>query len=160
MSKLCGNLVIFDDFDGILSLAHHTVQAFLKSPPKMLLFAEFSMQACKADHYLGEMYIIYLGFTDFQKSLTIIGDSRNLQFLNRPVFLTAYMLPGLNSFRLQNWNKRFRRYTDGYDFDAENQLRTIRSTINSPIINSSFQLLEYCKINWYHHCHAFPPEDT
>ena len=160
VSKLCGNLVIFDDFDGTLSLAHHTVQAFLKSPLKTPSLAEFSMQACKADHYLGEMCVTYLGFTDFQESLTTTGDSRNLQFLNRPVLLTAHMLPGFNFFRLKNWNDRLRRHTDSYNFDVENQLRTIRSTINSPNISSSFQILEYCKTNWYHHCHTFPPEDT
>ena len=160
VSKLCGNLVIFDDFDGTLSLAHHTVQAFLKSPSKSPSLVEFSMQACKADHYLGEMCVTYLGFTDFQKLLTITGDSRNLQFLNRPVLLTTHMLSGLNSVRLQNWNERFRRHIGSHDFDAENQLRTIRSTINSPTIYSSFHLLEYCKTNWYHHCHALPPEDT
>ena len=160
VSKLCDNFVVFDDFDGTLLLAHYTVQAFLKSTPKTPSLAEFSMQARKADHYLGEMCVTYLGFTDFQKSITTTGNSRNLQFLNRPVLLTAHMLSGLNSFRLQNWNERFRRHTDGHDFDAENQLRTIRSTINSFIINSFFQLLEYFKTNWYHHCHAFPPEDT
>ena len=32
VSKLCGNLVVFDVFDGTLSLAHHTVHTFLKSP--------------------------------------------------------------------------------------------------------------------------------
>lgn len=160
VSKLCGNLIVFDDFDGTFSLAHHTVQAFLKSPPKTPSLAEFSMQACQADHYLGEMCVTYLGFTDFQKSLTTTGDSRNLQFLNRPVLLTTRILPGLNLSRPQNWNERLKRYTDSHNFDMENQLRTIRSKINSPTINSSFQLLEYSKSNWYHHCHAFPPEDT
>ena len=160
MSKLCGNLIVYDDFDRTLSLAHHTVQAFLKSPPKTPSLAEFSMQVCRADHYLGDMCVIYLGFADFLKSLTTTGDSRNLQFLNRPVLLTTRILPGLNFSMLQNWNERLRRHTDGHDFDAENYLRTIKSTINSPPIDSSFPLLEYCKINWYHHCHAFPPEDT
>jgi len=160
VSKLCGNLIVFDDFDSTLSLAHHTVQAFLKSPPKTPSLAEFSMQACKADRYLGEMCVTYLGFTDFQRSLTTTGDSRNLQCLNRPVLLTAHMLPGLNFFRLQNWNERLRRHTGGHDFDAENRLRRIRGTMNAPTVNSSFQILEYCKINWYHHCHAFSSEDT
>ena len=160
VSKLCGNLIVYDDFDRTLSLAHHTVQAFLKSPPKTPSLAQFNMQACRADHYLGDMCVTYLGFADFQKSLTTTGDSRNLQLLNRPVLLTTRILPGLNFSMLQNWNERLRRHTDGHDFDAENYLRTIKSTINSPPIDSSFPLLEYCKINWYHHCHAFPPEDT
>jgi len=160
VSKLCGNLIVFDDFDSTLSLAHHTVQAFLKSPPKTPSLAEFSMQACKADRYLGEMCVTYLGFTDFQRSLTTTGDSRNLQCLNRPVLLTAHMLPGLNFLRLQNWNELLRRHTGGHDFDAENQLRRIRGTTNAPTVNSSFEFLEYCKTNWYHHCHAFSSEDT
>jgi len=160
VSKLCGNLIVFDDFDSTLSLAHHTVQAFLKSPPKTPSLAEFSMQACKADRYLGEMCVTYLGFTDFQRSLTTTGDSRNLQCLNRPVLLTAHMLPGLNFLRLQNWNERLRRHTGGHDFDAENRLRRIRGTMNAPTVNSSFQILEYCKTNWYHHCRAFSSEDT
>ena len=160
VSKLCGNLIVFDDFDSTLSLAHHTVQAFLKSPPKTPALAEFSMQACKADRYLGEMCVTYLGFTDFQRSLTTTGDSRNLQCLNRPVLLTAHMLPGLNFLRLQNWNELLRRHTGGHDFDAENQLRRIRGTTNAPTVNSSFEFLEYCKTNWYHHCHAFSSEDT
>ena len=160
VSKLCGNLIVFDDFDNTLSLAHHTVQAFLKSPPKTPSLAEFSLQAFKADHYLGEMCVTYLGFTDFQNSLTTTSDSRDLQYLNRPVLLATHMLPGLNFSRLRNWNERLRRHTGGHDFDVENQLRTIRSAIIRPTVNSSFQLLEYCRTNWYHHCHAFPPEDT
>ena len=160
MSKLCGNLIVFDDFDGTLSLAHHTVQTFLQSPRETHLLAEFNMQACKADHYLGEMCITYLAFTDFQKSLTTTGDSRNLQSLDRPVLLAAHMLTGPTFLRLQNWNERFRRRTGSRNFDVENQLRIIRSIINSPTINSCFQLLEYCRTSWYHHCQAFPLEDT
>lgn len=71
-------------------------QAFLKSPPKTPSLAEFSMQACQAHHYLGEMCVTYLGFTDFQNSLTTTGDSKNLQFLNRSVLLTTHILLGLN----------------------------------------------------------------
>lgn len=108
------------------------------------------------------MCVTYLGFTDFHNSLTTTGDSKNLRFLNRLVLLTTHiLLPRAQIFRLQNWNERLRRRrTDSHNFGTENQLRTIRGKINSPTINSSFQLLEYSKTNWYHHCHAFPPEDT
>lgn len=79
-----------------ISIIPFNPQAFLKSPPKTPSLAEFSMQACQADHYLGEMSVTYLGFTDFQNSLTTSGDSKNLQFLIRPVLLTTQTLPGLN----------------------------------------------------------------
>lgn len=87
------------------------------------------MQACQADHYLGEMCVTYVGFTDFQNSLTATGDSKNLQFLSRPVLWTTHNITRAQFFRLQNWNERLRRRTDSHNFDTENLLRTIRSKI-------------------------------
>ena len=66
VSKLCGNLVKFNDFDGTLSLARRTVQAFLKSARKTSSLDEFSMQAWTAGLCLGEMCVLHLGSLTFK----------------------------------------------------------------------------------------------
>lgn len=70
----CGNLVVFDRDDLTVSLAHHTVQAFLCSAPSMPSSfpypASVHFDYNDADTNIGEICVAYLCFADFETQIT------------------------------------------------------------------------------------------
>jgi hypothetical protein len=158
LSKICGNLITFDEFDSVISLAHHTVHLFLQSCFNIPSIASFHFQPWEADHYLGEICITYLNFADFEKSLTTASDTRNLQYMSRhPVGLVAHILPGFKKIPvgLLNWSERLRH---PLGLNIEDNLRATMGS-KSLAIDPRFQLLEYCRVNWYHHCLYYTPDN-
>ncbi|KAF8252017.1 hypothetical protein K440DRAFT_658299 [Wilcoxina mikolae CBS 423.85] len=159
LSKLCGNLIAFNEFDSVVSLAHHTVLLFLQSCFNIPSIANFHFQPYEADRFLGEVCITYFNFADFEKAITTTSDTRNLQYLNSPMSLAARILPGFKKvpIGLWNWNQRLRQ---PLGFNPEYNLRNILASTRPAKVDPRFQLLEYCIANWYHHCVHFNPEDT
>jgi len=119
LSKLSGNLLTFDDYDNTISLAHHTVLLFLQSCFNTPSIANFHFQPRETDRYLGEVCITYFNFANFEKALTRVSDTRNLQYLNRPVDLVAFSLPGFMRppVGLWNWSDRLRQPFGRYGFN-------------------------------------------
>lgn len=77
ISSWCENLVIFDEDEDIVQFAHHTVQGFFvanNSDPDLKLF-HFDLD--EADHFVGEIIVTYLNFTDFQTALAKVPKSAN-----------------------------------------------------------------------------------
>ena len=157
LSKLCGNLITFDESEGVISLAHHTVLLFLQSCSNIPSIVSFHFQPGEAERYLGEVCITYLNFADFEKSLATTSDTRNLQHLNRhPVGLVAQILPGFKKLPIGLWN-RSDRLRHPLGFNVENNLRAMLT--KRFVIDPRFQLLKYCTVNWYHHCLHYVPDD-
>ena len=157
VSKLCGNLVIFDEVDGTLTLAHHTVRGFFESSSRAPKVDSFCAGIVSADSYLAKMCVTYLGFTDFQKVLTTIPDGKDLHQLSQPLLLAVHGLPGLSASRLlgiRQLSKPFRRDAPRQKFDIDKQLRYHSS--RKPGLSSSFRLLDYCASNWFEHLRFMP----
>src|SRR5438876_2266223 len=68
LCRICGNLVNFDESEGTITLAHHTVLSFLLCCSDVPSVANFNIKGCEAERYLAEICITYLGFVDFTKS--------------------------------------------------------------------------------------------
>jgi ankyrin repeat protein len=68
--QTCGNLVIFDEEDKTVRLAHHTVQQFLLGPPVKDSISEFHFQLSQADIEAGDTCVAYLSFLDFETQIT------------------------------------------------------------------------------------------
>ena len=163
LSKRCGNLIICDEFDGTVSLAHHSVRSFLESSDEILGLVDRNFQSSEANLYLGETCITYLNFTDFQKSLATTYDSKNLSCLNQPIQVAAQLLPSvkmLHSVGLRNKFTSSKPNKNSQTFDVANQLRYIRGAKYSPQVDSTFRLLDYCRNFWRQHCHDLTVKDS
>ncbi|KAA8893899.1 hypothetical protein FN846DRAFT_764978, partial [Sphaerosporella brunnea] len=159
LSKLCGNLLTWDDSDGTIFLAHHSVLQFQQTCASTPSIAQFHFELCDADRQLGEICITYLNFADFEKSLTTTPDSSTLRPLARPLDLGINVVPGLKKFYRPERSSRAQKPLDNCTFSVEEQLRTIMATSRASRINPHFALLDYCRSNWYHHCASFTPDD-
>ncbi|KAA8907989.1 ankyrin repeat-containing domain protein [Sphaerosporella brunnea] len=159
LSKLCGNLLTWDDSDGTIFLAHHSVLQFLQTCASTTSIARFHFKLCEADRHLGEICITYLNFADFEKSLTTTPDSSTLRPLAKPLDLGLNVLPRLNRVYRSERSSRAQKPLDNCTFSVEEHLRTIMATSRASRINPHFALLDYCRSNWYHHCTSFTSDD-
>ncbi|KAI9740236.1 MAG: hypothetical protein M1834_004814 [Cirrosporium novae-zelandiae] len=57
LSKICGNLVTFDEAEKTVSLAHHTVQSFFSDYAHMPPISKFHFQPDEIDSYFGDTCI-------------------------------------------------------------------------------------------------------
>ena len=146
LSNRCGNLITYDDADGTVFLAHHSVFLFLKSCFAMPSIADFYFDPRDGDRHLGEICITYLNFTNFQKSVARIADSSTLVALSAPRNLGLSILPG----RL--YSKCRPKPFPNPSIPVEEHLRTIMAQSLPPMVNTHYELLDYCKTNWYQHC--------
>lgn len=69
--QACRNLVVFDEDDEAVRLAHHTVQQFLLQPPTNGSAPGLQFQLEQADVEVGEICVAYLSFSDFERQITI-----------------------------------------------------------------------------------------
>jgi ankyrin repeat protein len=155
LCKICGNLVDFDESNGTISLAHHTVLDFLFRSS----MADFRIADREAQCYLAEICITYLGFVDFRTSLVRTTDTRNLEYLSRPANLLMPTLPSVPwlSAAFQSFGNR--RWERKAPLDLVNTVRKEISAHQSARIDPSFQLLEYCRTYWHHHTRYLPPDN-
>jgi ankyrin repeat protein/DNA-binding Xre family transcriptional regulator len=165
LSRICRNLLSYDELDGVIYLAHHSILQFLQSCSELSLINTFEIQPSSAEKHLGKICVTYLMFGDFEKSLTTTTDTRELRAVNQPASLAAVALTGhhegmLGSFiRLRNsLGNRGRSPRGRAEFDAEEGLRTIMAATNRQQL-SCFQLLDYCISNWHHHCSYLTTDD-
>jgi ankyrin repeat protein len=69
--QACKNLVVFNEEDKTVRLAHHTVQQFLLEPPARDSIPDIHFQLSQADAEAGEICVAYLSFSDFERQITI-----------------------------------------------------------------------------------------
>jgi hypothetical protein len=71
--RASGNLMVVDEDDQSVQLAHYTVQQFLLSSPVddvTQLSFRFQFDREEAEQYVGETCVIYLSFNDFETQIT------------------------------------------------------------------------------------------
>ena len=68
--QACKNLVVLDETDKTVRLAHHSVQKFLLEPPTQESIPEFHFERSRANNEVGELCVAYLSFSDFERQLT------------------------------------------------------------------------------------------
>jgi hypothetical protein len=77
LAKLSGNLIEFDEANETVSLAHHTVGAFLESYDNEDT-ARFTIEEARTEQYLADICLTYLSFTDFHQAVTRTSDATYL----------------------------------------------------------------------------------
>ena len=153
LSTCCGNLITYDDSDGTISLAHHSVLQFLKSCFSTPLIADFCVDPRDGDRHISEICITYLNFADFQRSVARTVDSRALSALSTPRNLGLSVLPG------HLYLKYPQTPFSNPSIPIEEHLRTIMAQSLPQMASAQFELLDYCRSNWYQHCATATPEE-
>ena len=134
LSTHCGNLITYDDSDGTVSLAHHSIFQFLKSCFSTPSISDFHVDPRDSDRYLSETCITYLQFTDFQRSVARTVDSRALPALAAPRNLGLSVLP--NCLQLKHLQMPF----SNPSIPIEEHLRTIMAQSLPSMANTQFEL--------------------
>ena len=154
LSTRCGNLITYDSSDGTVFLAHHSVFQFLKSCFSTPSIADLYFDPHDGDRHLGEICITYLNFADFQKSVARTADPSALPALSAPRNLGLSVLPG--RLHLKYLQAPF----SNPSIPVEGYLRTVMAQSLPPMVNTQFELLDYCRSNWYQHCVSATSEDS
>ena len=166
LSKRCGNLIICDQYDGSVLLAHHSVRSFLDTSNEISGLGTINfqnLQNLEANTYIAQTCITYLNFTDFRKSLTTTRDFEDLRYLNSPLLLATQPIPRRNMLHpIGLWNKysSSKQSTSSRPFDVVNHLIHVQSSNRFPPIGYSSPLLDYSKLYWHQHCRELDTYDS
>jgi hypothetical protein len=153
LARACGNLIVIDDEDDKVQIAHYTVEQYLVTKQEFRPSA-FCFTREQANFEAGKVCLAYLSFSDFESQLTQYGNNTNSNFaVLKDVVSTQSMLPpNSQAAKLVKTLKHFRGN------------RSISTTINiEPYVhgqhgkNSAFplsikyRLLSYVAETWLHH---------
>lgn len=68
--QACKNLVVLDEIDNTVRLAHHSVRKFLLDPATQDSVPEFHIELRQGSIEAGELCVAYLSFSDFERQLS------------------------------------------------------------------------------------------
>lgn len=158
-----GNLVVIDEKDDTVRLAHHTVQQFLVNLPnhQSVIAAPFHFRLEEADVEAGEICVAYLSFSDFERQISTLRPGNTMPVITLP--LPAAILDrttsklGLNYgvSRLFNFAHYLRtgQYSQGTEKTMNmNFSKFAKLRVEPPQkMREKYLFLNYAIENWIHH---------
>jgi hypothetical protein len=160
LAKLSGNLIEFDEANETVSLAHHTVGAFLESYDNEDA-ARFAIEEVSTEQYLADICLTYLSFTDFHQAVTRTSDATYLHSLNRPVGIVGTISPSLvRPITALNTLISRRGKRSNQPVDLINVLRTELNAYQAKRADPIFQIVDYCKRYWHSHFRYLDSQDA
>ena len=161
--QACGHLITIDDDDDTVRLVHRTVQQYFiegdDCPPH-----RFQFQRRNAEHYLGEVCVTYLSFSDFETQIT--RRNPRSEFVHKDILTNRIshfpQSTGLSakvidmSCRMRARNTR--RKTPDIKFTELS--RIVESEVPEFGAGSKYRMLDYAVENWVWHTICFTEENT
>lgn len=154
----CGNLVILDENDNTVRLAHHTVQQFLLQEQLKPPLEDFHFERIEADICTGAVCVAYLSFSDFERQVSLHGAPRLMLLDAMPspdivVDRTTHSLGLRNNispeiFRIGRLLRNSRTKQKGTNFDLA---RHAMHKSPLPSLHEKFILLDYVIDYWLEH---------
>ncbi|KAI9871159.1 MAG: hypothetical protein M1830_003253, partial [Pleopsidium flavum] len=165
--QACGNLVVFDEDDKTVRLAHHSVRQFLLEPPTQDPISEFHFQLSQANVEAGELCVAYLSFSDFETQLTIPSANilRPASNVPGPVAVLdsvrsssslGHVKSGMVNFRQHMRTGSKRQQTPTFDLGEFLKLRKSPP----PSLREKYLFLNYAIENWIGHTSNFSEDNT
>ena len=163
-----GALVCVDIEDRTIRFVHHTVLQFLFSTEGISPIFHFSK--AQAHCFVGEMCVVYLSFSDFERSLTHRQPERKVQ--DAAIFQAGAMsiIPDVLGvarpfFRVANWFYGGKQATTGPAVDHASLLKMRRKAMKplepvSSMLASKYRLLDYVITYWDYHTKWLEENDT
>ncbi|KAH0556319.1 hypothetical protein GP486_005756, partial [Trichoglossum hirsutum] len=165
--QACRNLVVFDEDDETVRLAHHTVQQFLLQPPANGLARGFHFQLEQADVEVGEICVAYLSFSDFERQIAVSNPENLLPISAVPgpaaILDRATSALGLRGvpasmFKIGHilCSGSTRYQLPNFDLGKFAKLRKPPSAD----LHEKYHLLDYAVKNWVGHTSNFTEDNT
>lgn len=179
--RACGNLIVLNEADRCVRLAHHTILQFLvvgRDPQTQIpsagthsangpriesfeyvqFWRDWFFQLSTAEEHIGRICVAFLNFTDFESQIEVIqSDSIAIRAPGEAINgLFRGMIPAFSFF-----GKRFSYFSDGsLDTNERNGVTLVlpkrrhRNDERSDPIFDKYQLLEYINSYWHLHVHS------
>ena len=156
MIASCGSLVVLENQDNTVRLAHHTVQQFLIVPGDEQLTYSIQTRDDEARDYVSAICITYLSFSDFESQMIRIDPPNTLE---RSGILTAAgvsQIPsilGISSTIIDLANRMFPRSPTQEPLHLEYKTlsNTLKKNPPSAQISEKYRLLNYIIKYWNWH---------
>ena len=165
--QTCGYLVIFDEEDKTVRLAHYTVQQFLLGPPVKDSIPEFHFQLSQADVEAGETCVAYLSFSDFEAQITISEPSNLLPvsampgpaaILDRTTSTLGLRDVTIGIFKFTQYIRTGSTRQQMPNFDLGKFVKLRKQP--QPNLQEKYLFLDYAIKNWIGHTSNFSKGDT
>lgn len=159
----CRGLAICDEEDGALQFAHSTIRDFLVGEPNNQAHTDFHLDSKETDHYLGEICVTYLNFSDFQTQL--VKFSKHKAPIRGEDILSATIRTALGPnisdaiSLVTKFSKKSTRKTEDAAADFPWSLGTSVVDASSSIFGSH-PFLHYASTYWIFHTKHFRKETT
>ncbi|KAI9769861.1 MAG: hypothetical protein M1839_003580 [Geoglossum umbratile] len=165
--QACRSLIVFDEDDKTVRLAHHTVQQFLLEPPIEASIPEFHFQLSQANVEAGETCVAYLSFSDFETQLTILPPNNDVSACGvpspaavldsaitplGPSYITSSILKFYQYMRIGNASQQ------SPTFDLAKFAKPRKPP--PPELRGKYLFLDYAVENWISHASDFSEENT
>lgn len=165
--QACGNLVVLDEDEKTVRLAHHSVRQFLLEPPTQDSIPEFHFQLSEANVDAGELCVAYLSFSDFETQLTIPRPNNLLPASDIPgpaavldsvrsSSSLGHVPSGIFKFRQHMRTGSTRQQTPTFDLAKFVKLRKPPP----PSLREKYLFLNYAIENWTGHTSDFSEDNT
>lgn len=158
----CKNLVMIDEEDQGIRFAHHSVREFLVRGVFNVTLYDFHFNIADFDHYVGEICVTYLNFSDFETQVIKFTEQRKLEV--DPIdILNASIASDRSSNFFGSPIKltRFWRSKIGQRYDLANlSLYAKADNIITPFhsLFSKYAFLMYACQYWLIHSARFTPD--
>lgn len=164
--QACKNLVVLDETDQTVRLAHHSVRKFLLEPSTQDSIPEFHFELNQASTEAGELCIAYLSFSDFERQLTT--STHNIRLLTGEVPGPSAILDSVRSsptsghatsglIKLRKRMSKCDTAKQPSSLEFANLVK-LRKTA-PPSLLEKYAFLKYAVENWIGHTSNLPDHD-
>lgn len=155
LARACGNLIMIDEEEDHVQIAHYTVEQYLLSEQGSRA-SMFHFTREEASDEVGEVCLAYLSFSDFEVQLTQYNNGVNSNFaaLEKIVRTQSTLPPSSQASKLFRSLKRFRVNTEhrsAIQFDQYTGSVERKKLADVSAFNSKYSLLSYAAESWLHH---------
>ncbi|KAI9785896.1 MAG: hypothetical protein M1839_008162 [Geoglossum umbratile] len=149
--RSCGNLIILDEIDDTVQLAHHTVRQYLLSPDSPCV----SLTEVQAEIEIGVTCVTYLSFSDFERQVTEYkGKTEDIGLLQKAVMERMPATTDLGPLSTATW-KAFRKLKSPVVPKVKIIKPYQEKRETSPNLQDKYRLLDYAVAYWPSHTSQF-----
>ncbi|KAE9367461.1 hypothetical protein N431DRAFT_348615, partial [Stipitochalara longipes BDJ] len=153
LARACGNLIVIDDEDNNVQIAHYTVEQYLVTGHEFRP-STFCFTREQANFEAGKVCVAYLSFSDFELQITQYEHTTTSNFaILKDVVNTKSMLPpNSQAAKLVKKLKQFRgNRSTSTTIPLEHYIRGPQWKSPTILLSTKYRLLSYVAENWLHH---------
>ncbi|KAI0545445.1 hypothetical protein F4679DRAFT_462080 [Xylaria curta] len=157
----CENLLHIDEEDESVQFAHHSIRQFLvehvpRQQPKDDDLRVFYIDIEEADHFIGEICVTYLHFSDFQ---TALSQRPKPIILPSPKDIALTALSSKRNF-ISKLGRKVRSNRASLSVEVDKLVRSSAEPTSKVVYNNTHPFLKYASTNWILHTKNFRNEKS